>query len=410
MRILIVSQYFWPENFRINDLATELIARGHEITVLTGVPNYPEGNVFADYVKNPAAYRTFNGAPIIRVPILSRGQGSLRLTLNYISFVLSGLSVGVWRLRNRQFDAIFVFVVSPITAVLPAILQRWLKQAPLFLWVLDLWPESLSAVGVIKSPRILAMVGRLVSFIYRRADHILVQSRSFISNVRRFAGNDARISYFPGWAEQVFDGLQPKPDAAPELAVYRDHFKVLFAGNVGEAQDFPAILEAAEALRDRTNIKIIVVGDGRASAWVAQEISRRKLSEQIVLLGRFPLERMPSFFSAADCLLVSLKASPIFSMTIPGKVQSYFAAAIPLIGMLDGEGADIILKAGAGLTCPAGRGDLLAQSIKRLSETPKPLRQAMGERARQYCEREFNRGDLVSKLEGWMQDCFDKRD
>lgn len=409
MRILILTQYFWPENFRINDLTSELEARGHHVTVLTGVPNYPGGKVFEEFSRNPDNFKTFGNAEIIRIPMLPRSQGSLRLMLNYLSFVLSGMTFGAWKLRGRQFDAIFVFMISPITAVLPAILQRRLKRAPLFVWILDLWPETLSAVGVVKSPRILGLVGKLVSYIYRRTDYILVQSRSFMKNVQRYAGPNARVGYFPGWAEPIFSDSTVGISPAPELNPYKNQFKVLFAGNVGEAQDFPAILNAAEALRRRPDIKIIIVGDGRASAWVAQEISRRKLSDQIVLLGRFPLERMPSFFHGTDSLLVSLKADPIFAMTIPGKVQSYLAAGVPLLGMLDGEGAAVIEQAEAGLTCQAGRGDKLAQLIEQLADMPLAERQAMGERAKRYCEQEFDRARLVTSLEGWMQELAGSR-
>ena len=162
MRILLLTQYFWPENFRINDLATELVERGHDVVVLTGMPNYPDGMIFADFRADPDRFGCYNGATVLRVPMLSRGQGSLRLVLNYISFVLSGLTIGAWKLRRLRFDAIFVFMISPITAVIPAILQRWLKRAPLVVWILDLWPETLEAVGVVRSPRLLRIVGRLV--------------------------------------------------------------------------------------------------------------------------------------------------------------------------------------------------------------------------------------------------------
>jgi glycosyltransferase involved in cell wall biosynthesis len=402
LRLLILTQYFWPENFRINDLTAELAERGHEVTVLTGVPNYPGGKVFDEFAGNPEKFSSFHDIPVIRIPMLPRGQGSARLMANYLSFVVSGLTVGAWKLRGREFDAVFVFMISPITAVLPAILQRKLKRAPLFVWVLDLWPETLSAVGVVKSPRMLAIVGRLVSYIYKRTDHILVQSRSFAANVRKYAGPNARVGYFPGWAEPVFAGDLTQVEAAPELMPYHDKFKVLFAGNVGEAQDFPAILDAAADLADRPDIRIVVVGDGRALSWVAGEIERRGLGDRIVLLGRYPLERMPSFFRGSDALLVTLKSDPIFSMTIPGKVQSYLAAGVPVLGMLDGEGAAVIEEAGAGLVCAAGRGKDLAIQIRKLADASEQERSAMGARARNYCYQEFDRARLVSTLENWM--------
>lgn len=403
MRILILTQYFWPENFRVNDLASDLIARGHEVTVLTGLPNYPSGRVYEEYRKDPGKFARFEGAEVIRIPMLPRGSGSLRLTVNYVSFALSGLTVGAWKLRGRKYDCIFVFMISPITAVLPGVLQRRLKRAPLFVWVLDLWPETLEAVGAVKSPRVLALIGRLVSYIYRRTDYILVQSRAFMDSVRTYAGSDANVSYFPGWAEPIFQqGLETSPKA-PEVARFSDSFNVLFAGNVGEAQDFPAILDAAEALPKNIPARILVVGDGRMTPWVEKEIARRGLSDRVILLGRFPLERMPSFFNAADALLVSLKRDKIFAMTIPGKVQSYLAAGVPLLGMLDGEGGRVIREAGAGLVSPSGDGAALARNIEALAAMTPAERSAMGANAQAYGIAEFDRTSLLSGLEAKMQ-------
>ncbi len=179
MRLLVVSQYFWPETFRVNDLVEGLVARGHDVTVLTGRPNYPEGRIYESYRRDPAAFATFAGSPVLRVPLRPRGRGSLQLVLNYLSFIFWGCLLGPWMLRGRRFDAIFFWETSPITSALPAILLRRLKRAPLAMWVLDLWPETLAAVGVTRSQRVLDAVGCLVGFIYRRCDLILAQSRGF---------------------------------------------------------------------------------------------------------------------------------------------------------------------------------------------------------------------------------------
>lgn len=402
MRILVVSQYFWPENFRINDLVAELCARGHEVTVLTGVPNYPEGDRFPDFAAAPERFSRFAGARIVRVPMLTRGQGRLRLVLNYLSFAAAGALWGPWRLRGLRFDSIFVFQTSPITAALPALLMRRWKQAPVLMWILDLWPETLSAIGVVRSPRALALVGALVRFIYRRCDRVLVQSRAFAANVRRYADQPDKLRYFPGWAEDVFARGGTPATPAPELAPYEDCFKVLFAGNIGEAQDFPTVLQAAQRLKARDDIRWIVVGDGRAAAGLRADIQRLGLQERVILLGRHPLERMPSFFSGADALLVSLRRDPIFAMTIPGKVQSYLAAGVPLVGMLDGEGADVIRESGGGLVGPSGDAEALAANVEALAAMTQDQRRALGERGRRYGAAEFDRDTLVSSLEGWM--------
>jgi glycosyltransferase involved in cell wall biosynthesis len=342
----------------------------------------------------------------VRVPLVTRGGGGSRLLVNYLSFVLSASILGAWRLRGRSFDAILVFQPSPITSCLPAILLGKIKRAPVTLWVLDLWPETLSAIGVVKSPAALALVGRMVSFIYRHCDLVLGQSRAFLTNIAHYKRESRGVRYFPGWSEATFTGSTAAVEPAPETADSRDTFNVLFAGNIGEAQDFPAILDAVELLRDHENIRWLIVGDGRAASWVATEIQRRGLERNVRMLGRHPLERMPSFFAAADALLVSLKRDPVFAMTIPGKVQSYLAASVPLIGMLDGEGSRVIEESGAGFVSAAGDSAGLAQSVLRLAALSHEERERMGERGAAYCRREFDRDTLLSQLESWMRDLY----
>ncbi|MDP2782159.1 glycosyltransferase family 4 protein [Devosia sp.] len=400
MRLLIVSQYFWPENFRINDLVKEMVERGHDVTVLTGIPNYPEGRVNPAFCAEPHRFSEWAGARIVRVPMLARGQGTLRLLLNYLSFVVSASMLGTWKLRGQNFDAIFVYQLSPVTSALPAVLLRAIKQAPIAMWVLDLWPETLSAVGVVRSKWVLAAVGRLVGFIYRRCDLILAQSKSFVSAIKRYADAGQQVEYFPSWAESVFDGAEVEP--APEVPVVSDSFNVMFAGNIGDAQDFPSILKAAELLRDQHSISWLIVGDGRTAGWVTAEIERRNLAERVIMLGRFPLERMPAFFQHADALLVSLKDEPIFALTIPGKVQSYLATGIPLIAMLNGEGAKVIFESGSGLVCPAGDAEGLARSVLALSRMSREQRQEMGLLAKRAYSREFDREVLMDRLEYWL--------
>lgn len=404
-RILIVSQYFWPENFRVNDLTEELERRGHDVTVLTGQPNYPNGRIFPTYRADRSAFGHFGKTPVIRVPIIPRGQSSLWLLLNYLSFAVSASLIGTWKLRGRSFDAIFVFQTSPITAALPAILLRRLKRAPMLMWVLDLWPDTLSAVGVVKSPRMLAVIEKLVRFVYRNCDRILVQSQVFTTKVARLAGGSVKIRYFPGWAETIFVNAGRAVNSAVELEPYRDDFKIVFAGNIGEAQDFPAIIDAVDAMRAVSRLRWIIVGDGRAAPQAREEIARRGLQDKIVFLGRFPLERMPSFFIKADALLVTLRKEPIWSMTIPGKVQSYLASGKPLLGMLDGEGARVICDAGAGFVAPAGDGHALAEQVGRLMATDPSARKTMGAAGTRYGQREFNRRQLVDALESWIDEC-----
>lgn len=400
MQILVISQYFWPENFRINDIVQEFVQRGHDVTVLTGLPNYPMGAVFTEFRDHPEMFTKFQGAEIVRVPLLPRGNGGLRLFLNYISFFLVASTIGLWRLRKRKFDVVFVFEPSPITVGIPAIIYRKISRTPVIFWVLDLWPETLSAIGVIRSKTMLAAVGKLVRIIYNRCDFVLGQSKGFLENISKYCDNKEKIRYFPNWADSIYQKANVIP--APEVSVKNNTFNVMFAGNIGEAQDFPMILDAAELLKADEQIRWLIVGDGRMTDWLQAEVVRRGLQKSFILLGRFSEDRMPSFFMHADALLVSLKADPVFSLTIPGKVQSYLMAGIPIVGALDGEGGQVIREAKAGIVCPSGDSLALADAVREMAKMPQSERENLGRQGRLYAEREFGKDMIMDRLEGWM--------
>ena len=292
---------------------------------------------------------------------------------------------------------IFVFEPSPVTVGLPAVLLGKTKNAAVVFWALDLWPETLAAIGVLRSPWLLGWVGKMVRFIYNRCTLVLGQSRVFLGSIAKYCNDKAKIRYFPSWAEDVFTDANIQP--APEVPEWADGFTVVFAGNIGEAQDMPAVLDAAERLKDNAGIRWIIVGDGRKSDWLQSEVTRRGLDKQVLLTGRFPLERMPSFYAHADALLVSLKHDPVFSMTIPGKVQSYLMAGIPLLGMLDGEGSAVIRDAKAGLTCEAGDGAGLAKAVLTLAAMLPAERKKLGVSGQKYAQQEFGRAQLMDRLE-----------
>ena len=405
MKILIVSQYFWPENFRINDLTQELVQRGHSVTVLTGIPNYPAGNVFEEYRKTPEAFEYYSGARVFRVPMLARGNGVVRLFLNYLSFVIGACLYGPWRLRGQQMDVIFVFEPSPVTVGLPAVLLGRIKRAPIVFWALDLWPETLAAIGVVRSPMVLGWVGQLVRFIYERCTLVLGQSRGFLPKIAKYCSDAKKIRYFPSWAEEIFNKADLEP--APEVPEQQGVFNVLFAGNIGEAQDLPAVLNAAESLKHNTNIRWLIVGDGRRSDWLHEEVARLGLQSKVLLLGRFPVERMPSFYAHADALLVSLKKDPVFNLTIPGKVQSYLMAGVPILGMLDGEGAQVITDSNAGLVCAAGNSGGLASAVLGMFAMSVDQRNQLGVNGRDYAHKEFGRELLMDQLEVLLHEAVD---
>lgn len=400
LKILIVTQYFWPENMRINDLVEGLLERGHKVTVLTGLPNYPEGQLYPEFRNNKKDFSDYKGADIIRVPIFPRGNKKLRLILNYLSFFSSGSTIGLFKLRKQSFDTIFVYGASPIMSAIPAIIIGRVKASPVFLWVLDLWPESLSAVGAVHNKTILQAVGRVVSWIYNRTDYILVQSKSFKSNILEYCTSfieDDRIIYFPSWVEEV---LLSKSYTSDCMLLKKEEqiFTVLFAGNVGEAQDFPSIIKAFEKIKEVSSIRLVVVGDGRMLSWVKEQIKVRQLTN-VVLLGRHPLDKMAGLFNSSDALLVSLKQDDVFSKTIPAKLQAYLASGKPVLGMIDGEAGDIISESRCGLVGPSGDSDTLVRNINKLSMLTLEEREKMGQNGIEFYKQHFQSSSLFSKLE-----------
>lgn len=408
MRVLIVTQYFWPENFRINDLALGLQERGHRVEVLTGLPNYPTGSLFEGYRAFNRLTEDFQGVRVHRVPLIPRGGGGgARLALNYLSFAGAGALLAPWRVRGR-FDVILVFEPSPITVGIPALVLRRTLRAPVLFWVQDLWPESLSATGAVRSRPVLGAVERMVRAIYRGCDRILVQSEAFVAPVRRLAGEGARIQYFPNSAEAFYRPVEPgEGDAAvPPLP---EGFRVMLAGNLGAAQDLPTVLDAAERMRGRTDVHWLLVGDGRMRPWVEEQVRERGLGGTVHLLGSHPPEAMPHFFARADVLLATLRRDPIFASTIPSKVQSYMACARPILAALDGEGARVVTEAGAGVAVPAEDPAALADAVARLADLPAAERAGMGARGRRYFLEHFEREMLLDRLEGWMREMADGR-
>ena len=333
MKILIVSQYFWPENFRINDLAIGLQEKGHHVTVLTGQPNYPTGKFFPGYGFWKKRREDYQGIDVRRVPLVARGNGGAwRLMGNYFSFALFACLLGPVMCRGKV-DRILVYEPSPITVGLPALLLKKVKRAPLFFWVQDLWPDSLSATGAIRSAWILKLVEYLVRVIYCGCDRILVQSRAFCLPIVNLGITPDRILYFPNSAEKLYHPVVLQPNAK-EHTQMPNGFRVMFAGNIGKAQDFETILGAAEHTQSHPDIHWVILGDGRMFSWVGDQVKRRGLTKTVHLLGRHPVEAMPRYFSLANVMLVTLRRDPIFALTIPAKVQSYLACAKPLIAAL----------------------------------------------------------------------------
>lgn len=401
--MLVVSQYFWPESFRINDVAKTLLEKGVKVEVLTGKPNYPRGEIFAGYRTWGCQRESCQGININRIPLLARGSGGWRLALNYLSFVVSGMIFSPWVLRKNRFDVIFVYAPSPILQAIPSIFLGWLKGCPVVLWVQDLWPESLSATGHVRNRALLKLVERMVRFIYRHTDLILVQSKAFEEPVRALASGSP-IVYYPNSVDDAF--AVPAKGELPVVAGLNEGFSVMFAGNIGTAQAVEVIVEAASLLKEYADIHFVVLGEGSRWEWMRQEARRRELSN-LHLPGRFPVQTMPGFMQKASALLVTLADQEIFKATIPSKVQAYLAAGRPILACLNGEGANLITEADAGLAVPAEDGRALADAVVRLYRMPPEEREAMGARGRLYYAQHFAHDMLIDQLIGHLQSVCD---
>ena len=396
MRILIVSQYFYPEEFKINDLARELVDRGHQVAVLTGKPNYPKGEYFDGYQYDGVVKEEFCGAEVIRVPLRKRGKGgALNLVRNYWSFVLNAKRY--IKKNKMEFDAILCFEVSPITQAYPMLYCKKRYGGKALLWVQDLWPESVTAAGGVTNGFVLGILDRMVKKIYAKCDVLLVQSDGFKKSILSKGDFESKIVFAPNWAENLY--LEKKMINEEEVSsMIPDGFHVMFAGNVGKAQDVDSMIKAAKETQNIIEIKWIIVGDGRAREEVEAQAKQLGLTNTVFFLGRHPMEQMPTFFAHADVMVVSLKDEYIFSLTIPAKTQSYMASGKPIVSMLNGEGNKIVEEAKCGLTAPSGDYKALAQNVISLYKMDKECLQEMGSNGLKYYLEHFDKKKVVDNI------------
>jgi glycosyltransferase involved in cell wall biosynthesis len=385
MKLLIVTQYYWPESFLINGLSQKLCDLGHQVTVITGKPNYPEGNVFPGYTVAGIDHEEYGGIEVIRIPLWPRKKGALGLVINYISFVLSGLWYMPKLIEGRQFDSILVFAISPITAVIPAISLKRKTGAHLVVWVQDLWPQSLSATGYVRSKLVLKLVGSMVSWIYAHTDTLLAQSHAFVREIGKLAKSD-KIFFYPNSIESPI--LDPEARPGEDMSCFDSGFSVVFAGNIGKAQAIPTLIEAATLL-SQSDCQLVLVGEGSMLDWAKHEVSELKLNN-VHFIGRVESRCMPWVYQNSDALLVSLADKEIFSYTIPGKVQACFAAGKPIIASLNGEAAEVVQSSGAGLATAAEDAAELAKAILKIRNMSGADRKKMGMKGLKYFQDNFD--------------------
>jgi glycosyltransferase involved in cell wall biosynthesis len=396
LRILVITQYFWPETFRVNEVVSYLRKNNYQVDILTGTPNYPEGKVFSDYELNKKNFETYYGASILRVPIFLRRDGrKLFLFLNYISFVLSSIIYGSFLLRNKKYDIIFSFATSPLTSSLSAIFFSKIKSCKSFIWVLDIWPDILIELKIIKNIFVYKVISQISKFIYKNFDYILSQSKSFrkIINLYNNNNNNNNNIYFPAWPENI------KHYKSKETKYNEDKsFKIVFTGNVGEAQNFEQVVKAAVLLKNYNDIKWIIVGSGRVLENIKSVILKENI-KNFILEGKKPIEDMNYYHSIADVLFISLKSGSAISSTIPGKLQTYLQSNKFILGMIDGEGKKIIEESGTGLCIHPDNPKILAEKILYLKANPEIIKKINNSNlGQEYIKKNFEKNLILEKL------------
>lgn len=396
--ILVVSQYFYPENFRINDICTEWVKKGYKVTVVTGIPNYPQGKFYPGYGWCKRRKETWNGVEIIRLPIISRGKSSVRLALNYLSFVVSGW---FWKLFTRvKADVVFTFELSPMTQALVGVWYARRRKIPHLLYVQDLWPESVEIVTGIKNKVVLNGLTKMVEGIYRRSDKIFATSPAFVTEIQKRVTDDKdKVLYWPQYAEEFY---QPAERIPLQELPNSEAFTVMFTGNVGQAQGLDVLPRAAKILQEkRVNVRFVIVGDGRDKKHLQELIAENGVTESFTLVDRQPPEKIPSFLAHADMAFISFMDNAVLRKTIPAKLQSYMACGVPILAAVSGETQRVVEEAGCGVCTPDGDAEALAEKIVECASRS-DLRE-MGKRAQAYSTRFFNKHSLLLEMDEYLQ-------
>lgn len=396
MKVLLVTQYFYPENFKSNDIAIELAKRGHEVTVLTGLPNYPEGRIYESYGFFKRIRENYQGVNVIRTWLVPRGKGGgVRLFLNYFSWAFFASIRAVFLSFQKKFDIILVHEPSPITQGFPAIVVKKIQKIPLHFWVLDLWPESLTSAGGINNKYVLSLFTKMVKYVYNNSDKILISSKGFKESILAKGNYIEKLIYFPNWAEDsILKGNTDYP--IPNLP---KGFKIIFAGNIGVAQDVDSIIHTALILKEKIDIHFVFIGDGRSKGKLEDFVLKNDLNKTVHFLGRFPIDAMKTFFNQADVLLVSLKDEIIFNLTVPAKLQAYLCTKKPILGMLNGEGAEIINESKCGFSVNAGDSEGLSKIILEIYEMSIEERINLGNNGFNFYEDNFTLEKCIDNLE-----------
>lgn len=386
--VLVISQYFYPEQFRINDICKEWIKRGYKVTVITGIPNYPIGKFYDGYGLLKKRKEFYNGINIIRLPLIPRGKNSVMLALNYVSFVISG---GCWSLFTQiKADYIFIFEVSPMTQALPGVWFANRRKIPCYLYVQDLWPDNVEIITGIHNRYILSALNRMVNYIYRNCNRIFVTSDSFRKELIERHISSSKLVYWPQYAEDCYQPIKKKKTSKD--------FTIVFTGNIGYAQGLEILPLTASFIKDE-NVRYLMVGDGRYRKQLETETKKYGVSSQFVFIGRVEPEKVPYYLSMADVAFISFMDSPLFEKTIPAKLQSYMACGMPILAAATGETKRIIEEAQCGICSPLGDAQQLATAIRQMKQ--ENLKK-MSENSLTYSNKSFDKNKLLKYMDTYL--------
>lgn len=404
MKILVVSQYFWPENFRINEICLDLKARGHEVEVLTSLPNVPDGKFYEGYSLWNKGPKEYEGIPLHRVRVVPRGKSNfILLAVNCATFAINSL-FHLPKLMAKSFDCVFIFQPSPISLALPGIVFAKLKKIPSFFYVQDIWPESMYFLLNLKEQgqSLFRKISLLVSAsLYRGADRWFMSSRGMASRLEYMGIPSEHSHYLPNFSDRYTDTGYDH-ELATSLGV-QDKFTVAFAGNIGRAQGIELLLEAAERTKDLPNLHWLILGDGTERERMQDLVKEKGLEERVTFTGWIPSSEVSRYLGLASALVVMLKRHPIFSITVPSKMQTYLAAGKPILAWMDGEGALVAEESGAGLSAPAEDVSAFCERLQELKAMSADLRLAMGQRGQAYCAEHFGRDKLMDWLSEYLE-------
>lgn len=398
MKLCIFTNHFYPEDFKVNDIAFELTQRGIDVTVITAIPDYPKGKFFEGYSLFKRRREIVNGVKVIRLPIIPRGKGvAIRLVLNYVSYFICASIFTFFHAFKNKYDAVFVHLTSPFFIGIPAVHLKKRQNIPLYFWTLDLWPESLVSAAGISHPFIVKPQNKMVAKVYKNCDKILIGSKGFEKSICEKGDFKDKLLYFPNWAEDVapptdfnIKGIVPFDDF--------ENFILLFAGNLGEAQNLDALLESANRLKNNKKIKFVFVGDGRRRKYLENIVKDEHLEDTVYFLGRYPIETMPIFMHNSSVLLFSLKDELCFNLTVPSKVQFYMSQGKPILAMINGDGADLINEANCGFAVPANNVDAFVEAVNKMYELPTDKLNQLGMNGKKYYEENFTKEQRIEQL------------